>query len=130
MIRPNEFDWKDSVWQSVFVHLKNEQFDVYPPSIKIGECLAPYIVLKNNGSFRHASFSSDVDLYSIMCYVPQNSYSKLEVLVQRVKRAMKKIEPLLLPYGQQTSSYYDDAVKAHMVSIEYKNHKKLLKEGD
>lgn len=130
MIKPNEFDWQDSVWQDIFVHLVSEGFDVYSPGTKEGECESQYIVVKNDGSSRHTSFSSDVDLYSIMCYVPQNAYSELEVMVQRVKMAMKKIEPLLLPYGQQTPSYYDDSIKAHMVSIEYKNYKKLLKEGD
>lgn len=130
MIKPKEFDWQNSVWQNIFVHLESEGFDVYPPGTKEGECLSPYIVLKNNGSFRHTSFSTDVDLYSIMCYVPQKAYSQLEIMLQDVKRSMKKIEPLVLPYGQQTPSYYDDSIKGHMISVEYKNYKKLLKEGD
>ena len=43
-----------------------------------------------------------------------------------MKAAMKGLEPMIVPYGNQTPSYYDDSVKAHMVSIEYKNYKKML----
>lgn len=130
MIKPKEFDWQSNIWQDIFVHLESEGFDVNSPGSKEGECMSPYIVLKNNGSTRHSSFSTDIDLYSVMCYVPRAKYSQLETMLQEVKKAMKKLEPLVLPYGQQTPSFYDESIKAHMVSIEYKNYKKLLKEGD
>jgi hypothetical protein len=60
-----------------------------------------------------------------MCYVPKQSYSTLEPMVQEVKEHMKELVPIFHPQGQETPSYYDDSVKAHMVSIEYKNYKKL-----
>lgn len=53
-------------------------------------------------------------------------YRKGGGVVQEVKKAMKALEPMILPYGSQTPSYYDDSVKAHMISIEYKNYKKKL----
>ena len=81
--------------------------------------------MKNNGSAKKVNVSTDEDYYSIMCYVPRNKYSELEVLVQKVKKAMKELKPMVLPYGMQTSSYYDDEIKAHMISIEYKNYKKI-----
>lgn len=116
----------ESRWQDIFLHLKNEGFEIYSPGIKTGECKSEYIVVKNNGSSKLASFSTDDDLYSVMCYVPKTKYSELEVLVQRVKASMKKLEPMIKPYGSQTPSFYDDSIKAHMISIEYKNHKKML----
>lgn len=125
MIDANAFEYKESRWQDIFLHLKNQGFDVYSPGIKVGECTSEYLVVKNDGSSKHLSFSTDVDLYAVLCYVPRNSYSSLEPLVQKVKNAMKELEPMILPYGSQTPSYYDDSVKAHMVSIEYKNYKKL-----
>ena len=115
----------ESRWQDIFMHLKNKGFEVYSPGVKVGECESNYIVVKNDGSTKQPGFSYDNDLYSIMCYVPVCSYSSLEVMVQEVKRAMKELEPMILPYGTQTPSYYDDSVKAHMVSIEYKNYKVL-----
>lgn len=125
MINTNTFEYKESRWQDVFLHLKNQGFDVYSPGMKTGECISEYLVVKNDGSSKHSSFSTDVDLYAVLCYVPKNRYSSLEPLVQRVKSSMKELEPMILPYGSQTPSYYDDSLKAHMVSIEYKNYKKL-----
>lgn len=125
MIDISTFEYKDSRWQDIFLNLKKQGFDVYSPGIKTGECVSEYVVVKNDGSSKHTSFSTDVDLYAVMCYVPKNKYSSLEPLVQRVKNAMKRLEPMIKPYGTQTPSYYDDSYKAHMVSIEYKNYKKL-----
>lgn len=119
------FQYADSRWQDIFLHLKKEGFDVYSPGTKVGECTEEYIVVKNDGSSKHPTVSSDNDLYAVMCYVPKESYSRLEPMVQEVKSAMKGLEPMILPYGSQTPSYYDDSYKAHMISIEYKNYKKI-----
>lgn len=125
MIDVNTFKYQDSRWKDIYLHLKEKGFDVFSPGIKVGECTSEYLVVKNNGSSKHVSFSTDVDLYSVLCYVPKDKYSSLEPLVQRVKNSMKGLEPMIKPYGSQTPSYYDDNIKAHMISIEYKNYKKL-----
>lgn len=126
MIKPTEFKPNASRWQDIFLHLESEGFEVYPPCIKAGECSSEYIVVKNNGSTKHANVSTYDDFYSVMCYVPKSNYSDLEPLVQRIKYAMKGLEPMIVPYGSQTPSYYDDGLKAHMISIEYVNYKKML----
>lgn len=126
MINTKTFEYASSRWQDIFLHLQNKSFDVYPPGIKTGECEEEYIVVKNDGSARVAGISTDGDVYAVMCYVPKQAYSSLEPLVQRVKRAMKELEPMIIPYGSQTPSYYDDSFKAHMISIQYLNYKKLL----
>ena len=125
MINVDTFEYEDSRWQDIYLHLKNAGFEVYSPGIKVGECISEYLVIKNDGSSKHQSFSTDIDLYSIMCYVQKQRYSTLEPLVQRVKKAMKGLEPMNKPYGSQTPRYYDDSFNAHMISIEYKNYKKL-----
>lgn len=120
-----ELENTDSRWKDIFDCLKNNDIEVYSPGIKVGECLSPYVVVKNDGSSKHIAFSTDVDLYSVMCYVPKQNYSLLEPFVQKIKFIMRDLEPMIKPYGSQTSSYYDDSIKAHMVSIEYKNYKKI-----
>lgn len=124
-IDTSKFEYADSRLQDLYRHLKSKGFEVYLPAIKSGECISPYIVLKNDGSTKHPSFSTNNDLYSIMCYVPKQSYSQLEPMLMSVKNAMKELVPLFHPNGQETPSYYDDNIKAHMVSIEYVNYKKL-----
>lgn len=126
MIDTNTFEPAVSRWQDIYLHLQTAGFDVYPPGIKTGECTSKYIVVKNDGSSRHIGISTDDDFYAVMCYVPKEAYSTLEPFVQQIKKQMKELEPMILPYGSQTPSYYDDSVKAHMISIQYKNYKKLL----
>lgn len=122
----SNFKYAESRWQDIFKHLKSSGFDVYSPGVKVGECMSEYVVIKNDGSSKISGISTDDDLYAVMCYVPKQAYSKLEPMVQKVKKAMKELEPMIMPYGSQTPSYYDDGYKAHMISIEYKNHKKIL----
>jgi len=125
VLDPTTFDYKASRWQDIHTHLKASGFEVYAPGVKLGDCASEYIVVKNDGSTKHSGLSTDDDLYAVMCYVPKQAYSTLEPFVQRVKKSMKELVPMILPYGSQTPSYYDDSFKAHMVSIEYKNYKKI-----
>lgn len=125
MIDTTTFEYADSRWQDIFLHLKKNGFNVYSPATKDGECKEEYIVLKHDGSSKLPNFSSDSDIYAIMCYVPKKKYSKLEPMVQRVKQVMKELEPMIMSRGVQTPSFYDDEYKAHMVSISYYNYKKI-----
>ena len=113
-------------WQDIFNHLKNEGFDVRSPGVSVGACESPYIVVKHGGGARIPGISTNNDVYGILVYVPKQSYSELEVQVMSVKLAMKKLEPMILPYGSETPSFYDDGFQAHMISIQYKNYKKML----
>lgn len=125
MIDTKEFVPLESRWQDIHAHLTSKGYIVYAPGTKNGECTEPYIVVKNDGSYKHTNFSTDRDMYAVMVYVPKGQYSKLEPLVQKVKRDMKELEPMILQYGQQLPSYYDDTIKAHYISIEYENYKKI-----
>lgn len=125
MIKPQEFVYRDNRWQDMYAHLKSKGFDVYSPAQKVGECTSPYLVIKNDGGYLHPSYSTTVDQYSIYCFVPKNKYSELETLVRNVKISMKELYPMFQIYGQELASFYDDTVKAHYISIEYKNYKKV-----
>lgn len=124
-IKPKEFDFKKSRWQDIYSLLKRKGFDVYAPAQKVGECTSNYLVVKSDGSYKHVNFSTDRDMYTILCYVPLNKYSELEPLLQSVKGVMKELYPMIQPYGQQLPSYYDDAVKGHYIAITYENYKKI-----
>ena len=124
-IKPLEFDYQQSRWQDLYVHLQNKGYEVYAPAQKVGECTKPYLVIKNDGSYKHVNFSTDRTQYAIYCYVPKLKYSELEPLVQRVKRDMKELYPMFQLYGQELASFYEDEVKAHYIAIEYENYKKI-----
>lgn len=125
MIDTKEFVPLESRWQDIFIHLKNKGYIVYAPGTKVGECIEPFVELKNDGSYKHVNFSTDREMYAIMCYVPKGQYSQLEPMVMKVKKDMKELEPMIVPYGQQLPSYYDDTYKAHYISIEYENYRKI-----
>lgn len=124
-IVPDEFNYLESRAQDMYAFLKSKGFDVYWPAQRLGECTSPYIVIKNDGSYKHVHFSTDRDMYAVQCYVPRLQYSKLEPMVQAVKKAMKELYPMFMPYGQQQPAFYDDGIKAHYITIEYENYKKI-----
>lgn len=126
MIDCSTFKYKESRWADIFAHLKSKGFNVFSPGVKAGECTEPYVVVKFDGSTKLNAASTDEDRYVILCYVPKQQYSKLEPMLQDVKKAMKELEPMIMPYGQQTASFYEDDTKSHMVSITYRNNKKML----
>lgn len=125
MIDPTSFEYKQSRWQDLYNFLSGKGYDVYPPSTKLGDCTSPYIVVKYAGATNMSTISSRQDLYDIMVYVPMNSYSQLEVLVQKVIDDMKEIRPLFMPYDmEQDESVIDSSVNGHYVSLTYCNYKK------
>lgn len=125
MIDTATFKYEDSRWQDLYLFLTSKGYDVYTPGQKEGECLSKYIVIKYAGSVKADMISSRRDLYDLILYVPKANYSQLESFVQQVISDMKDVEPLFMPYdNQQDTSYFDDSVKAHFVSIVYMNYKK------
>ena len=115
----------DTVWESIFKKLTNENIDVYSPSQHEGECKTKFVVLKSNGSSKVGGISSYYDSYLIMAYVPQNDYSKLEGFINDILNIMKYFKPIIKFNGFMTPSYYDNEKKAHTISIEFDNVKKM-----
>lgn len=124
-INPELFQYQDSRWKDIYLCLKEHGFDVYSPGQKEGECTEPYVVVKNDGGYKHITYSSLREQYAIYIFVPKMRYSLLEPMVMAVREAMKDLYPMLIDYGQMQPSYYDDQVKAHSQIIEYENYKKL-----
>lgn len=112
-------------YTDVYDHLVNKGFDVYSPGQHKGECVTPYIVLKSAGMNRVGNYSSNQYLYDLLCYVPKDKYTQLEGYVEKVEDAMRELEPMIRPMNTQTSSFYDDAVKAHMISVQYCNYRRM-----
>lgn len=113
------------IWKFIFNHLTKNGIDVYSPNTYIGECKNKYVVLKKNGSNKHPEFSTNIDIYTILIYIPENQYSILDDYVQEIKEVMKKLNPMIKSHGLETGSYYDENKKAHTMSIDYRNYKKI-----
>lgn len=112
--------------QRIYLHLKSKGFEVYFPAQKTGECLSPYVVVKEVTTSQYLDYSSTITYYDIMCYIPKNHYSQVEPFMERVKGAMKELLPMMKPTYSETQSFYDDSVKAHMKSVQYKNYRQIV----
>lgn len=111
-----------TVWEQISETLQRHDIEVYPPATKNGECKKEYAVVKGDGSSQIGGLSSEVHYYTFMLYVPKNKYNQLEKFKQAVKGIVAtELNPMLMPTGQETPDFYDDTVKAHMVSITYRN---------
>lgn len=115
----------ESRWQDIYEHLTEKGFSVYSPGQHQGECLSPYVVVKDMGGSRFGDFTSMRHLYDLMCYVPQDNFSELEPFVQKVKTAMLSLYPMIRPAHFETPSFYDDTNRSHMISVQYINYKKF-----
>lgn len=115
----------NSRWADIFRVLKSNGISVFSPGIKTGECTEKYVVVKDDGAARHSSFSTNIAYYSVLVYVPRDSFSLLSPYVDGIKEMMKTLYPMIIPTGEETPSFYDDSTKSHMISIMYKNYKKV-----
>ncbi len=110
-------------WKDIYTHLKEKGFKVYSPGQAKGDCLSNYIVIKNSSNIQYLGLSSTRALYELLCYCPADNYSGLEVFITRVKNAMTGLYPMVIPTHSELPPFYDDTVKAYMVSIEYRTHR-------
>ena len=120
---PEEFE-QDRI-QDIYMHLKREGFEVYFPGQHQGECVSPYVVVKGAANLQFRQYSTVSQYYDLMCYVPNDQYSRLYPYVDSVKTAMKGLFPMIKPAYYDTNSYYDDEINGCMVSVQYLNYKKL-----
>lgn len=114
----------DTRWEDIYTKLAEHEIAVYSPGQKTGECTTPYVVVKTAGRIDSTEVSSSQDLYDLMCYVPKDKYSTLESYVDQVEAIMDELFPMIRPMHFRTPSFYDDSVKAHMISTQYYNWKK------
>lgn len=112
-------------YKDIYKHLVTSGFDVYTPGQKEGECTSPYLVVKDAGTEKYNTYSSTQTVYDVMCYVPKKHFTDLEQYVQKMKLAMDKLRPMIMPLYSETGSFYDDTVNAHMISVQYRNMRKI-----
>lgn len=112
-------------YMDIYRHLDINGIEVYAPTQKQGECRSPYVVVKDAGTIQYGTFSSTQTLYDVMCYVPKDRFTYLEQYVDKVKELMLQLKPMIMPMYIETASFYDDTVKAHMVSMQYRNMRKI-----
>lgn len=115
----------ETVWQIIYKKLKEKNIDVYSVGQHQGECKNKYVVVKDDGVNETLTVSSNIKTYTILIYVPLNNFSELEIFVEEIKGIMKELFPMVRPNGIETPAIIEDSIKAHMVSVQYSNYRKV-----
>lgn len=111
--------------KDIYICLKNAKFDTYFVGQHKGDCISPYVVIKQGVSTKYDNLSTNVQYYDILIYVPQNNPSKIEVLLDEVEQAMKALYPMIKSQNSRTEMFFDDSVKGWMRSTLYSNYRKI-----
>lgn len=112
-------------YMDIYKHLNDSGIPVYTPGQKQGECTEPYVVVKDAGTNQYNNLSSTQTLYDVMCYVPKDHFTDLEWFVAKVKALMDELRPMIMPIYSETASYFDESVNGHMISVQYRNMRKV-----
>ena len=104
-------------WQTIFRHLQEQGFDVYPLGQHKGICTSPYIVLRNNGTI--LGRGAEQALYELLLYMPVDRMSGFEDFIREVKRAMNLLYPALKLVIPEDIHYLDKEVRGCMTSLTY-----------
>lgn len=114
-----------SVLNEIYKKLKTDGFDVYFQGQHVGQCKDTYIVVAPNGGNQYSTFSTIQFVYDVQIYTPPNKIHKFEPFLRTVRESLKAIFPLIKETGYESPAFYDDDVKALMISLEYTNYGKL-----
>lgn len=137
----DKIEYQDSRYLDITKYLYEQGFDVRPPSSTTSEAKqvsgmpyikdgkpykGPYIIVMNGYSSKPWNASITADRYVLYVCVPEDRYDILDSTVMSVREAMKGLFPMLRQDSSfKFQSYFDDAMKAHVQSLTYRNYKKV-----
>ncbi len=110
--------------EDIYTCLKNSGIDVYLQGQHKGECRNNYAVVKPGVAVPYLQLSTNVHYYDVLCYVPESHPTEIERFKDTVKRAMLGLYPMIQFADNESTPYFDDAVKGWMVDLTYKNYRK------
>lgn len=106
--------------------LSRADIDVALPGARQGVCVSPYAVVQKTGTYRYASSPRlGYTVITVHCYVPLGCYGQLDILIGRVKAALRTLSPDLRPSGSEGIHLINDHFRAHESSVQYMLQKRL-----
>lgn len=123
-------EFTENMWKNICDVLNDHGINVKSPSSHVGECLEPFVVVKNAGSLDIYGISSYRDFYSVTINVPKLQYSLMDPMIMKVRLAMTDLLPMVVPTTETLGTMYDENIKAHTIDILYGNNKFNLSKFD
>lgn len=114
-----------TIMQLIMDHLQDNGHTVYTPMQAIGIVKEPYIVVTHIGSAKHASFSTIIERYSIILFLPHRLYSEMQAHVQSIEDTMRMIHPQVIYDNFGGNPIYDDNMKCYQISTDYLSYKRM-----
>jgi hypothetical protein len=114
-----------TVWELIYERLTANGIEAYSPGQKTGQCLKPYVVIRNAGTIPLGGFSTKITKYEFLCYVPVSVYSTLEPYVKRVSDILKGLAPMLISLETELPDYTDSDIGAQLRVIQYRLARKI-----
>jgi hypothetical protein len=106
-------------------HLQEHGYTVYAPTNAIGVVKDPYIVVTYLGSAKHPSFSTIIERYSVILFLPHRLYSELQAHQNALEDTMRKLHPHVIYDDFGGIPIYDDQMKCYQIATDYKTYKRM-----
>lgn len=114
------------IWQMIVKYLKDNGIDAYAPGTHKEKCTSPYVVVKTTTTTRYLQYSTRIMYIDMMCY--GRTMSETNELVDKVTETLKGMSPIIKPTQDYSIPFYDDDVKAWLISVTYRNYAKYYNE--
>jgi hypothetical protein len=114
-----------TILQKIMDVLQHDGYTVYAPTNAIGIVKEPYVVVIYLGGAKHQSFSTIIERYSVIMFLPHNLYSELQYHQNEIDRTMRKLYPNVLYDDFGSSPVYDDKMKCYQIATDYKTYKRM-----
>jgi hypothetical protein len=118
-------DKSKTIMQGIMDHMQAHGYTVYAPTQAIGVVKAPYVVVTYLGSAKHNTFSTIIERYSVILFLPHRLYSELQAHTQGIEDTMRKLHPQLIYDDFGGSPVYDDNMKCYQVPTDYLSYKRM-----
>lgn len=105
------------MFKEIYLHLKEQGFNVYSIGQHKGKCLEPYLVITETGDMDITGSSLMHKTYEILIYYPVGKYSGVSTYIDSVKKAMRGLK--LRRVITSNPIIIDDDKQAYMTFLSY-----------
>lgn len=105
------------MFKEIYLHLKEQGFNVYSIGQHKGKCLEPYLVVSETGDMDITGSGLMHKTVEVLIYYPVGKYSEVSAYIDSVKKAMQGLK--LRRVITSNPTIIDDDKQAYMTFLSY-----------
>ena len=105
------------MFKEIYLHLKEQGFNVYSIGQHKGKCLEPYLVVSETGDMDITGSGLMHKTVEVLIYYPVGKYSGVSAYIDSVKKAMQGLK--LRRVITSNPTIIDDDKQAYMTFLSY-----------